>query len=131
VYLAVILVGLLVPSLCLEAQTKRVPQASSSQAPVRYFTVRDSIEMARFERGGEPIFSPDGMHFAVVTSRGIMDSDEIESTLRVFKSGEVERFLRSDEDIEHITPKVVAKLAIVPRVDYPNSYTPIISNTKW
>jgi len=33
---------------------------TSIQAHDRYFTVKDSIEMARFEgEGGEPIFSPD------------------------------------------------------------------------
>src|SRR5260370_30562648 len=57
--------------------------------PGAYFRVRDSIEMARFERtGGEPKFSPDKKYFAVVTSRGLLPFNEIESTLWVFQSGQ-------------------------------------------
>src|SRR5882762_1084819 len=37
----------------------------------RYFTVRDSIEMSRFDRTWRsPDVSPDKRHFSVVTSRG-------------------------------------------------------------
>lgn len=122
---------MLVPYLSLEAQTKPEPRGSSGQASFDYFTVRDSIEMARFERYGEPIFSPDGKYFAVVTSRGIIDRDEIESTLRIFKLEEVKRFLRNEDVTGHIVPRIVARMAAVPKVDYVNSYEPIISNVKW
>src|SRR5207249_1979236 len=89
---AVSLITLLVPSACLDAQSKRAPQDSLTQTSTRGLSVKDSIEMARFERGGEPIFSPNRKYFAVVTSRGVIRSDEIESTLRVFKSEEVKTF---------------------------------------
>src|SRR6185312_717476 len=51
----------------------------------RFFTVRDSIEMARFGRTArDPLFSPDKKFFVVVTSRGLIPSNEIESVLWLF-----------------------------------------------
>src|SRR5258708_5533568 len=76
----------------------------------RYFTVRDSIEMARFERtGGEPKFSPDRKYFTMVTSRGILRSNEIESTLWVVQSEVVKKLLRTDEPPKGFGPKIVAR----------------------
>jgi dipeptidyl aminopeptidase/acylaminoacyl peptidase len=94
-----------------------------------YFTVKDSIEMSRFERGdGGPSFSPDKKYFAVVTSRGILRSDEIESTLWVFRADDVRKFLARDDALQAPAPLVVARLAAIPRGDYDNSYEPVISN---
>src|SRR5258707_14050144 len=61
------------------------PAKGLPSEPRTFFTVRDSIKMARFERtGGEPKFSRDKKYFAVVTSDGLLESNEIESTLWVF-----------------------------------------------
>src|SRR5580692_217187 len=94
-----------------------------------YFTVRDSIEMARFQRrGGEPSFSPDKKYFAVVTSRGIPQSDEIESTLWIFRSDEVRKFLATGDALQTLAPRMVARMAAIPRRDEENSYQPVIWN---
>ena len=51
------------------------------------FTVRDSIEMVRFDRVDPKIeFSPDDRFFAVVTSRGILRADTVESTIWIFST---------------------------------------------
>ena len=123
--------GLLGVTLCAKAQSASQRTESSDSERHRYFTVRDSIEMSRFERGGKPIFSPDKKYFAVVTSRDIIDSDEVESTLRVFKLKEVEEFLRNGNSAEQVASKVIARLTAVPKIDYVNSYAPIISKVEW
>jgi dipeptidyl aminopeptidase/acylaminoacyl peptidase len=100
-----------------------VPLAvANCQAQDRPFTVRDSIEMTTFidpeTRVGDsrdfPVrFSPDGSYFAVVTSRGVIQSDEIESTLWVFDSEAVRGNLRSHGAEKAVVPRVIARLATV------------------
>jgi dipeptidyl aminopeptidase/acylaminoacyl peptidase len=98
----------------------------------RYFTVRDSIEMARFERtGDEAEFSPDGKYVAVVTSRGNLQSNTIESTLRVFQSEEVRKLLRTEDPTKRCNPKIVARLVAVPKLKYLSSYEHLITNVRW
>jgi dipeptidyl aminopeptidase/acylaminoacyl peptidase len=110
-----------------KAQTPR--REAFAQRDDHYFTVRDSIEMARFEReGGEPSFSPDKKYFAVVTSRGLLRSDEIESTLWVFRADDVRKFLASDDALLAPAPQMIARRAAIPRGDYDNSYEPVILN---
>src|SRR5580704_6636842 len=97
-----------------------------------YFTVKDSIEMARFERGGgEPEFSPDKRYFAVVTSRGLLASNEIESTLWLFQSQAARELLRASGVTRPCVPRVLARLAATPRIAYPNSYELLITNLRW
>jgi dipeptidyl aminopeptidase/acylaminoacyl peptidase len=97
----------------------------------RYFTVKDSIEMARFGRTDyEPQFSPDGKYFAVVTSRGIIETNEVESMLRIFATEATRECLRKNV-VTIPAPKVVARLAAIPSRPYYSSYGPIISDVKW
>lgn len=104
----------------------------SGQHRGRYFTVRDSIEMARFVRNEhEPKFSPDGKHFAVVTSRGILHSNEIESTLWVFGSEEVQELLRVGNGTKQCAPMIAARVAAVPQQQYFDSYEPLITELRW
>ncbi len=124
--LAIVLV-LVVPGIRARAATEE----RSSQTSTRYFTVRDSIEMARFGRVDyEPIFSPDGEYFAVVTSRGIIEKNEVESTLWFFSTEAVRECLRRRE-AKAPTPKVVARLAAIPNRQFFASYGPIISDVRW
>jgi dipeptidyl aminopeptidase/acylaminoacyl peptidase len=108
-------------------------QNSSSHVDTKhYFTVRDSIEMAKFERtGGQPKLSPDGRYFAMVTSRGILRSNEIESTLWSVQSELVKKFLRTSDVTRRCNPKILARLEAVPQVQYFNSYEPIITDLQW
>jgi len=84
----------------------------NSLAQSHYFTVRDSIEMSRFLDRQDPKveFSPDGNYFATVTSRGIIHSNSIESTLWVFSTAAqgYRRFARSSA----LTPSSGKKVSI-------------------
>lgn len=87
--------------------------------------------MARFERrSGGPLFSPDQNYFALVTSRGILASDEIESTLWLFSSERVRQYLRH-KSASLPAPRVLARFRAVPQADYSDSYEPIISSVRW
>jgi dipeptidyl aminopeptidase/acylaminoacyl peptidase len=118
-------------SAILEIRARASNEERSSQRIGRYFTVKDSIEMARFGGlGEEPTFSPDGKYLAVVSSRGIIESNQIESTLMVLETEAVKESLRRKETKE-LTPKVVAKLAATPTIEAYGSNKPIISNVEW
>ena len=98
----------------------------------RSFTVRDSIEMSRFGRiDEEAVFSPDGRYFATVTSRGMLASNRVESTLWVFKSGAIRSYLQQRDSQLRVVPQIVARLSAIPRAIYPSSYEPVISNVIW
>jgi dipeptidyl aminopeptidase/acylaminoacyl peptidase len=94
--------------------------------------VEDSIEMARFGRsGGDPLFSPDQKHFVVVTSRGIMKTNQAESTLWSFESEQVRKFVTTSTTSNAPRPRVLARFRAVPQADYSDSYEPIISDVSW
>ena len=112
------------------------PQRPSTEAPThavgRYFSVRDSIRMSRFDvPNGEPLFSPDKRFFSIVTSRGIIESDSIESTLWVFRTAEVRQFVESDITAQGPRGRPIVKLTRVPRNNWGIFYAPIISRVRW
>jgi dipeptidyl aminopeptidase/acylaminoacyl peptidase len=95
----------------------------------RRFTVADDIELSHFGdpymSGAAPItFSPDGRFFVVDTERGRIDLDRPESTLRVYRTRDVEEFLSSPRRATEPSP-----LWIVTRSSYRNG--PIIKNIEW
>jgi len=99
----------------------------------RVFTVRDSIEMARFDRDNPTIeFSPDNRFFAVVTSRGILHSNTVESTIWVFSAGDVRAFLQGNH-AGIPQPRMAARLRAVISSQrfFPDSYEPVILNVRW
>src|SRR5260221_6984267 len=104
-------------------------EQSSSQASARYFTVADSIEMVRFGLDVEPIFSADGKNLAVVTSRGIIEKNEVESSIWIFATEEVRHLLRGNE-AETPTPKLAVRLAVTPTIEHNGSYEPVIENLR-
>lgn len=116
-----------------------VSAASTAGAYDRTFTVRDSIEMSRFLRydpnNQQIAYSPDGRYFAVVTSRGVIQSDAIESTVWVFQMDAMRRYLESGESAPRngsATPRVLARLSFsVPPAYYPDSYEPVIEGLHW
>jgi dipeptidyl aminopeptidase/acylaminoacyl peptidase len=115
---------------CAIAQGPATPV--SNQRISRYFTVRDSIEMSRFDTSdGAPLFSPDKRFFSVVTSRGIIETNEIESTLRIFRTAQVRRFLQSEHPSGTTSGWPIAKLKAIPRNNYTIFYAPVISQVRW
>jgi len=107
--------------------------STCSLANERVFTVRDSIEMVRFFRDDAHVqFSPDARYFAVVTSRGILSSDKIESTLWIFSTARVRAFLQKNQATEAPHPFALARMAVVLRNNYTNdSYEPVITAFQW
>jgi dipeptidyl aminopeptidase/acylaminoacyl peptidase len=108
------------------------------QAQNRKFTVRDSIEMTTFSEPPHYIpnanapASPDGKRFAIVTSRGILKSNQIESTVRIFDTESIERFLNAGEDAAQIPAgKLLARMVSVPVAYTGAPYSPLISDLRW
>jgi dipeptidyl aminopeptidase/acylaminoacyl peptidase len=114
-----------------QAQAPSRAKEPSIQEPGRYFTVRDSIEMVRFGSGGNAVtISPDHKSFVAVTSRGLIQSDEIESTLWVFPSERVREFLRGSEAAQSPLPKMIARVAAISQASSADGYE-LIRNVRW
>ena len=95
----------------------------------RRFTVSDDIELSHFgdpyTAQAEPItFSPDRQYFIVDTERGRIDLNRPESTLRVYRTADVEKFLRSTESDEEPVP-----FWVVTKSSYKDG--PIITTIRW
>jgi dipeptidyl aminopeptidase/acylaminoacyl peptidase len=121
---------LITPALALVLST------TALYAQERTFTVRDSIEMTTLsdpnslEQNGQVKFSPDGRHFLVVTTRGIVQSDQLESCLMVFDTSSI-RFAKYQATQLSQPPKCVARLARVPHAQ-PGTISPsIILDARW
>jgi len=86
---------------CSRTHIASASPARRPQTTKAIFTVKDSIEMARFERGRNEVdFSPDRKYFAVVTTRGRPFSDEIEITLRISSNPMSTESLRSERTLK-------------------------------
>jgi len=110
----------------------RAGNVSFKETGARRFTVRDSIEMSRFGRVDyEPVPSPDGRYTAVVTSRGSIRNDEVESTLRVFSTSAIRKGFGREGNSVDLASRVVARFAATPQAIYDASYEPIISSVQW
>jgi dipeptidyl aminopeptidase/acylaminoacyl peptidase len=100
------------------------------------FDVRDSISMTTFSiptglRNDLPVeTSPNGRFFWFVTTRGIIESNEIESTLWVIPSSAVRRSL-DGKQMPQIHPWAVARLKAVPTHLAHSSYESLISDIRW
>ena len=99
----------------------------------RPFTVKDSIEISSFvnpvlwtvnqDPPTEPIVSPNGQAFLVVTQRGILASNKIESTIWVFERQQVADFV-SKRSSEKPRARMIAS-------HQATSNTPVISDVRW
>jgi len=102
------------------------------------FSVKDDIAMVRFSDPtadlDNPVSdnaktSPDGKHVAVVTTRGILASDQIESTVSVFDLNSVDRFL--NEATRPPRPRAVATVVSYPHREQLDAYAPVIKDLLW
>jgi hypothetical protein len=100
------------------------------------FSVRDSIELTTFNEPSEmehepkPLFSPDGKHLLVVTTRGLILTDEVASTLSVFDTAAIRAFV-DDRNPVKIEPRRVASVVGIPNAFAANSYDALISDPRW
>ncbi|MEO8735828.1 MAG: hypothetical protein ABI380_04745 [Edaphobacter sp.] len=110
-----------------------------AQSPNRGFSVKDDIAMARFsDPSGEETnlhaddtkYSPDGIYVAIVTTKGLLASDEIESTISVFDLATVRRFLRETSSPAP-NPRVVAVVTARPEEEQNIPYAPVIKDLRW
>jgi dipeptidyl aminopeptidase/acylaminoacyl peptidase len=121
--------GLALMSTCLILSTAGAQQHS--------FTVNDDIEMVRFSNALAPEdatvvkVSPDSRYFAVVTSRGIIESDEIESTISLYRSAECNTFLREPKAGTAPRPRTLIKMASVLTTEQSSGYGAVITNLRW
>lgn len=105
----------------------------------RYFTTRDSISMARFNSpaAGERLppadFSPDRRYAAIVTSRGLLATNEVESTIWLVDTRAVARFIERRRPIPqkaHLL-RPITRIAAVPKVPTFESYGAVVSDLRW
>src|ERR1700694_5467948 len=110
--------------------------ATNSYGADPQFSVRDSIEMVRFTdprvriSESEAKISPDKKYFTVVTSRGLVQSNEIESTLWIFRADEVGRCLENLVTKAPM-PRVIARMTATPKITAYVPYGSIISEVSW
>jgi dipeptidyl aminopeptidase/acylaminoacyl peptidase len=103
------------------------------------FNVKDCIAMTRFNEpsgltnGERAQRSPDRRYFWLVTSRGLLDSNRIESTLWLVDAASVRRFVNStlNDRAAAPIPRAVARLSAVPRIHVGDPYAPVISDVRW
>jgi dipeptidyl aminopeptidase/acylaminoacyl peptidase len=112
--------------------------SAPSLAQTLAFSVRDDIEMARFsditaEDGNEGIVkaTPDGEYFAVVTTRGLLGVDLIESDINLFSRREIESYLSSAPMHPSPQPRVIAHIRSYPHHTEPTPYAPVILDLRW
>lgn len=123
-YLAILCCLLMASALSAESNLRKEP-----------FTVRDSIEMTTFGdpygrlAGQEAKRSPDGRWFAVVTTRGVLRTNSLESSVWLFSSRETEHFLDGDGPCPH--PNLIFRKTGVPKALQTGSYGSLITNLDW
>ena len=89
--------------------------AAQGQQSKRPFTVADDIGFAHFVSTNDSYgsayliqtpaqFSPNGEFLAVLTARGRLDRNEVEETLRFYRTKDIEAFLQSSADAEPPKP---------------------------
>lgn len=114
---------------------------ASAQPQNHAFSVKDDIAMARFsdpsseqgdfhENDGNAKVSADGRYAAIVTTRGLLESDQIESTVSVFDLDAVDSFLRHPSP-EPPVPRVIAAIAARPNREQTIAYAPVIKDLRW
>jgi len=102
------------------------------------FSVKDDIAMVRFsEPSSEPGVlgsetakpSPDGDYVAIITTKGLLASDQIESDLSVFRLKEVSAFLEGAAPRPQ--PRVIASIISYPHREQTTAYAPVIKDLRW
>lgn len=108
-------------------------QTSDQGSP---FTVKDSIEMTTFSDpytrtpGAEAKEAPDGSGFLVVTTRGILRTNTLESSLWCYSRKRVEDFLNGR--IKRAPRgRLLLRVVAVPTAEQTNSYGSVITDVEW
>jgi dipeptidyl aminopeptidase/acylaminoacyl peptidase len=103
------------------------------------FSVKDDIAMVRFNDPSEDInalendsdnYSPNGKYIAVVTTRGLLASDQVRSVIEVFDVDEIKGFLSSPSNPKP-APRIVASVTAVSQGQQTIPYASIIHDLRW
>jgi dipeptidyl aminopeptidase/acylaminoacyl peptidase len=89
------------------------------------------VEPSPSLKGATARFSPDHMHYAVVTSRGILHSDETESNLAIFSTTVTNSFLTATSAQNDLEPQLVFTVKAVLSEESDSSYGTVISDLRW
>ena len=116
-----------------------VPSMSlSGNAEQRGFAVTDSITMTTFSDPSNLVpnshasLSPDGRHFYLVTTRGIIDSNQVESTLWLIDAEAVGRLLQDRSGkTQAPAPQAIARISAVPGIQASVPNAPLITDLRW
>lgn len=123
----VVLIGVLFALTCADAQDHP-------------FTVRDDIAMVRFSDPfpgsgvpGSDIVrrSPDGRHFVVVTTKGILGSNLLESQILLFSVDQVKALVESEGTAPRAAPRVIATVTGSTHYEESRPYAPVIKDLRW
>jgi dipeptidyl aminopeptidase/acylaminoacyl peptidase len=104
------------------------------------FTVQDDIAMVRFSEphpesgvAGSEVAqnSPGGKYFAVITSHGLLKSDQIESQVVIFSRDKIRAFMQSTPSIQPLTLRVVATIVGSMRYGDAFAYATVIKDLRW
>lgn len=110
-----------------------------AQAQQHAFTVADDIAMRRISSplaepsvpGSEIAWpSPNGRFVAIVTTRGILETDLVESQVMVFDLRDVSNFL-STPTMSSPKARVIASVQSYPHHIEMNAYAPVIKDVRW
>jgi len=103
---------------------------------VRPFTVRDSIEMTTFS---DPFvrapdakckFSPDGKYFLVITTKGNLDSNQLQSALWLYSTEQVDAFLHGKRTVAP-KPQLLWRVSAIPKALQLDPYGSLITKAQW
>jgi hypothetical protein len=122
--------------MCLCIGTSQVHSQQTNVETNRGFSVRDSIEMTTFS---DPYtrypsetckLSPDGKHFMLITTRGLLQKNELESRLWVLSGATVEKYLKGTSPLPP-HPRMVLRVVGPPEASQSNSYGSLITAAEW
>jgi dipeptidyl aminopeptidase/acylaminoacyl peptidase len=103
------------------------------------FTVKHDIAMVRFNdptanvnalENDSDNFSSDRKHVAIVTTRGLLATDQLRSEITVFDTAEIDRFLVSRSGAAP-KPRLVASITAISQGQQTIAYAAIIHDLRW
>lgn len=116
-----------------------IPMVAAKSQDGRPFSVKDDIAMVRFSDprpehripGSEIVRpSPDGKHYALVTTKGLLDSDQVDSEISVFEYKGISDYLHTATGRQP-APRVIASIVSYPHRDMAIAYAPVIEDLHW
>lgn len=108
-----------------------------ARASAREFTVRDSIEMTTFSDpsqiygNGRAEPSPDGRYYAIVTTRGLLITNQVESAIWLFNTSSLAHYADGAGFGAGIAPQRIATLRAQPLRQADGPYEAVISGLRW